>query len=292
MKLRKFQPKELEIMLIVSKEKSILPYIEKYNLFDVDGNIDLRAILIEAGFERLNYSCRIKHHIKKLGLKDRYKIIERGRFKDYVFDQNDSIKILESMIKTKLSYEHGINDVDEQVVFSHYGNGIDPAYRKWCGMLERCYSPKWHEKKPTYKNCSVSDEWLFFSKFKKWFDENNINGYVLDKDILNKNNKVYSKETCVFVPEYINSLLIKKDAVRGKYPIGVTKNHNRFYSYFSVRNVRKDLGSFSTPEDAFAAYKKGKEEYIKKVAKEYYSRKEICKRTYNALCSYKVEITD
>lgn len=292
MKLKKFESKELELMLIVSKEESVLSYIEKYNLYDIDGYIDIRAILIETGFARLNYSGRVKHHIKKLGLQDRFKIIERGSFKDYIFNQDDSIKLLESMIRTKLSYDHGINDLDEQVVFSHKGKGIDPAYRKWCGMLERCYSAKWHEKKPTYKDCSVSDEWLFFSNFKKWFDENNIKGYVLDKDILQKNNKVYSKETCVFVPEYINSLFIKKDAVRGKYPIGVTKSYKRFSACFSIKNKRKELGTFPTPEVAFSAYKKGKEGYIKDVAKEYYGRNEICKKTYQALCSYVVEITD
>ena len=48
--------------------------------------------------------------------------------------------------------------------------------------------------------CSVCEEWKHFSNFKKWFDENYIEGFDIDKDILIKGNKVYSPEACSFVP--------------------------------------------------------------------------------------------
>ena len=32
------------------------------------------------------------------------------------------------------------------------------AYKTWCSMIERCYSEKYHEKFPTYKDCYVKDE--------------------------------------------------------------------------------------------------------------------------------------
>ena len=61
------------------------------------------------------------------------------------------------------------------------------------------------------------------------------------------------------------------------------------------KNTKKPthIGVFNTPEEAFLAYKTEKEKYIKEVAnyyKEKYDNFPIV--AYNALCDYKVEITD
>ena len=45
-----------------------------------------------------------------------------------------------------------------------------------------------------------------FSGFGKWFDDNNIDGYHLDKDIKVKGNKVYSPDTCLFVSHKDNNI--------------------------------------------------------------------------------------
>lgn len=166
------------------------------------------------------------------------------------------------------------------------------ANRVWRSMLSRCYSKKYQEKEPSYIDCSVCEEWLLFSNFKKWFDENYVDGYALDKDILIKGNKVYSPDTCCFVPFEINALLIKSNRKRGLYPIGVCKCENRFRAYLSVSCSRLFLGSFVTIEEAFTAYKQAKEAYIKEVAQRNYDKGEITERVYDALMRYEVEITD
>ena len=88
------------------------------------------------------------------------------------------------------------------------------SYKCWNSMLKRCYSAKYQEKYPTYKDCRVCDKWLYYSNFKKWYDTNyyEINNKTsqLDKDILIKGNKMYSPDTCVFVPQFINKLFIKR----------------------------------------------------------------------------------
>ena len=75
---------------------------------------------------------------------------------------------------------------------------------------------------PTYKGCSVSEEWLRFSNFKRWMEKQDWDGKQLDKDILFEGNKVYSAETCVFVTSVVNSFTSDSGAKRGEWLIGVS----------------------------------------------------------------------
>lgn len=175
------------------------------------------------------------------------------------------------------------------------------SYSAWKNMLQRCYSEKYKEKHPTYKDVTCCEKWLYYSNFKKWYNENyyevNEDRMSLDKDILHKGNKIYSPDTCIFVPQRINLLFIKNDKIRGSLPIGVTfdKINNKYVSLCKIlddnnRNKIKHLGYFNTPEEAFNYYKQFKEDYIKQVADEY--KDKIPKKLYEAMYSYKVEITD
>ena len=38
-------------------------------------------------------------------------------------------------------------------------------YRKWQGMLQRCFDNKYKEKYPTYKDVTCCDRWLCFANF-------------------------------------------------------------------------------------------------------------------------------
>ena len=169
------------------------------------------------------------------------------------------------------------------------------CYATWKDMQKRCYDPKYHEKRQTYKNCKVCEEWNNYQVYAKWHNENyyEVEGQAmaLDKDILNKGNKVYSPETCVFVPVSINSLFVKCDNKRGQYPIGVDKHRNKFRAKLR-KGIGKTivLGTYDTVEEAFQAYKKAKEQYIKEVAEEY--KDKIPYRLYEAMMNYEVEIDD
>lgn len=166
------------------------------------------------------------------------------------------------------------------------------SYQVWHEMLLRCYDGKTQRKHPTYSECSVCDEWLSYSNFKKWFDDNYIEGYELDKDIFIKGNKVYSPNTCCFVPKNINLLLIKRGASRGNCAIGVSKNRNYYIARLSKYGKQVHIGCFKTEQEAYLAYKKAKEETIKEVAYNSFLKKEINSKIYEALLNYKVEITD
>ena len=169
------------------------------------------------------------------------------------------------------------------------------CHKTWVEMLKRCYDSKYQKKNQTYKGCRVCENWWNFQVFAKWYYSHfyEIEGQMmnLDKDILKKGNKIYSPETCVFVPQFINKLFIKSDKVRGDLPIGVCKHGNKFKAYLSKGNGKlMYLGLYDTPNEAFLAYKKAKEEYIKEVAEKYKSQ--IPQKLYEALINYEVDIDD
>tara|TARA_R100000951_G_scaffold62227_1_gene52237 strand:+ start:15264 stop:16034 length:771 start_codon:yes stop_codon:yes gene_type:complete len=86
------------------------------------------------------------------------------------------------------------------------------CYNTWQSMLERCYDKKCQEKNPTYKGCSVVDEWHNFQNFSEWFYDNYpMDGilYHLDKDIKINGNKVYSPIACSFVTQADNNIKAK-----------------------------------------------------------------------------------
>ena len=91
------------------------------------------------------------------------------------------------------------------------------VYILWSDLLRRCYCVE--NKNITYKDCSVCDEWHNFQNFAQWYEDNyyEIEGQcmALDKDILYKGNKIYSPNTCVFVPRKINNLFTKRQNQRG-----------------------------------------------------------------------------
>jgi hypothetical protein len=172
------------------------------------------------------------------------------------------------------------------------------AYERWRAMFKRCYCKSDLERHTTYKGCIVCEEWHNFQNFADWFYKNYYEveneTMELDKDILHKDNKIYSPNTCCFVTHRINNLFTKRNKSRGELPIGVYKNRIKYVGmcniYKNNKYVSISLGTYSTPEQAFNEYKKFKEDYIKQVADEYKNR--IPKQLYDAMYKYEVKFTD
>ena len=174
------------------------------------------------------------------------------------------------------------------------------TYQTWIKMIQRCYSDIKNIRNRTYEDCHISKNFLNFSEFKGWcnsqigfysFDEKG-KGFQLDKDILFKGNKIYSEDTCCFIPQEINTLLLTSKRIRGDNPIGVFY-HNRDKKYVAkckVNNKTVHLGYHLTATEAFFAYKEFKESYIKEVANKW--KDQIDPRVYEALTSWEVSIND
>ena len=159
-------------------------------------------------------------------------------------------------------YGVALNDADYIVTPTINNVQVEcPFYRRWRSMITRCYSAKYQKRQPTYKGCTVCDEWLTFSNFKSWMETQDWEGKCLDKDLLVYQNKVYSPETCCFVNKEINNFITLHSNKRGDFPLGVYYNSNKNKIVGQCANgdgISEYLGYYETPEEAHKAWQKAK----------------------------------
>ena len=143
----------------------------------------------------------------------------------------------------------------------------------WEGMMVRSYSSAYLKNQPTYKNVTVCEEWHSYANFQKWFNENYINNFHLDKDLLQigVENKVYSPSTCLFLPRKINNFIINKNTNNTSGFRGINSSkYNTWRAECSdfTTGKNKYLGAFKNIDDAVSCYINYKKQQIQK-AKEY-----------------------
>ena len=205
--------------------------------------------------------------------------------------------------KIKCPYErrhYGVGYLGEGKYKTKENGKFTDEYDIWHHMIQRCYDPKYQEKEPTYKGCAVENYFLNFQNMGEWINENyyEIHGekMCLDKDILCKGNKIYSRNTCVFVPQRINNLFTKCDNSRGKNPIGVHPNSSGNYQVHCNNGYGKQisLGTYNSKEEAFQVYKQYKESLIKETIDSYEGKipEPHYSRLREAMYNYKVEMDD
>lgn len=174
------------------------------------------------------------------------------------------------------------------------------SYHIWKGLLRRLFNPTTHITHPRYADVLLDPDWIYFSRFKEWWDANSPyrqNGWQLDKDLLSRHygysEKIYSPQTCCFLPREINAVLVvQKKRLATDVPIGVqhekSGNFNARMHTPSGNKIR--IGTYHSSEDAFQAYKKAKESYVKTLAEKY--KEYLDPRAYEALMAYEVRIDD
>lgn len=158
----------------------------------------------------------------------------------------------------------GTNDADYSITNC-------PYYSVWTGVLYRCFNSKFHAKRPSYQLCTLEEGWKIFSTFRTWMVQQDWEGKELDKDLLVQGNKHYGPDTCVFVSSALNNLLTLRKASQGPYPIGVSVmvckgKYTYFVASCSFYGKQTRLGYFKTVDEAAAAYKEAKLNYIKELA--------------------------
>lgn len=163
----------------------------------------------------------------------------------------------------------GINDADYQVRDSKAGT-LCPFYKVWHSMLRRCYSTYTHDIQGAYIECEVCEEWKRFSNFRAWMLEQQWNNKQLDKDFLGES-KVYSPETCVFLPQKLNNLIIRRGKGRQEHLRGVVliPETGKYRARVNLGKLRKHLGMFDDEREAHKAYLEAKLEIVKNYLQEF-----------------------
>jgi len=178
---------------------------------------------------------------------------------------------MKTIKRNKLVCGVGVNDSDYltyNIVNGKYVMCL--FYQTWKCMLSRCYSEKCQKNKYlTYIGCSVCDEWLTFSNFKKWMGSKDFKGKQIDKDLKVAGNKIYSPNTCMFVTCAINQLLTNHGAKRGLYPQGVDLPNTsvKYRAQIRFKGKSKHLGLYTTIKEAELAYLTAKHKIVKQAAK-------------------------
>ena len=146
------------------------------------------------------------------------------------------------------------------------------TYMTWYDMLKRCYSKSWRKNRPTYKECTVHPDWHDFQNFAEWYELNEFSklGYELDKDLLEKGNKLYSESTVCFIPKVINSAL-RSESRDPKRLIGAhkVKGCKSYAAYFYSDGKNHYLGSFDDELSAHIAWVSARKERLGQLAVEW-----------------------
>jgi hypothetical protein len=157
-----------------------------------------------------------------------------------------------------------INDADYNVsITTESGKIVCPAYSAWRGIILRVFNKSYHEKYPTYNNVSICNEWLKFSKFREWWILNYKPDCTLDKDILSYGKgKEYSPSNCIFIPNWLNTFIVLRDARRGESKLGCYYNKamGKFMAQCRNPKTKKQeyLGLFDNDTEANLAWLKKK----------------------------------
>ena len=139
----------------------------------------------------------------------------------------------------------------------------------WNNMTNRCRENSAQRKNNT-SYIQVENHFESFDLFTDWCQEEygylnkNPHGtfWSLDKDILVPGNRIYSPDTCMFIPLTANNVLLGSDKTRGGSAIGVREhiqgNCVKWMASCRQRDGSSYLGVFFTEAEAHAAWQKSK----------------------------------
>lgn len=164
------------------------------------------------------------------------------------------------------------------------------AYRTYKNMVDRTRTgSKTQAKNPTYRDCQ--NGFGGFQAFADWATKQvgyGTPGFQLDKDLLVPGNKVYSVETCCFLPAQIN-MALQRDKLdkKSEYPVGISRNgKNGLKARIKMDGKQVFLASTAsdTPENqAFLStiYERAKQTYLHQLAERF--KDQLDPRAYQAL---------
>lgn len=147
----------------------------------------------------------------------------------------------------------------------------------WSNLNTRCYGIT-----PNNQSYSlISNGFPDYNTFVTWCQsqygymkqEESGRFWELDKDIKYHNNKVYSEDSCIFVPHEVNSLFCATDKSRGMLPLGVSEHKRAYDTAYRMRccmnKSTKEDKVYETVQDAHQAWQLAKITRLEEVASKY-----------------------
>lgn len=247
---------------------------------------------------------RIRKPIDRVG--ETYINTDGNRFEitEFLNAKNCTIKFEDGTILKNIQYGHILrgnvkNPFHKSVMGEGYigiGKYKSSGYihKRWNLMLTRAYGTIYHSRFPTYKDVEVCEEWKCLQNFGAWYEENfkshMDNSWELDKDIKVAGNKIYSPETCAFVPSELNSFFVKRARSKKGLPLGVSKRGNKYYARSTAEGENIQKTGFTTIEEAFQVVKCIKEKEASRLANKY--KEKVDQGVYTRLSNFKLYIND
>ena len=156
----------------------------------------------------------------------------------------------------------GINDAGLE-------DSTDKRYVLWTSIIRRSYSEVYHKSKPSYKDVRVSEDWRRLSNFIKDieklpnFDLAVSENWELDKDLLGGDQKLYSNNTCCFLPRELNTLFTSESKKGLKKGVFYNKRLGKFTASINRGGkVRSHIGVYKTEKEAHFNYCKEKQKHL------------------------------
>jgi len=222
---------------------------------------------------------------KLLGNTFQSKYGEKFKVIDYVDNENVTLEYEDGTVVTSRSVnirQGNPPNPNRRVIYGqgYHGVGVYPisnnggkslAYVKWHGMLSRVYDGNNDKTKlatACYDGVCVSEYWHNFQNFAEWFYREHgkytcKDVLCLDKDLLGKGTKVYSKDTCCFLPYCLNI------AIQVGYSVHYDARRRTFRPRVSMKGVTPYLGDFKHEDEAREAYFNAKNKHISSLAESY-----------------------
>lgn len=227
-----------------------------FEIINIEGCKKVTARFIQTGFEIVKQKAHLK----------------RGMVKDPYY-----------------SIRYGIGFLGEVQYNSGSSKKKDFAYQCWSNMLSRCYDD---ESYCFYRyggaGVTVCNSWHNYQNFAEWYYTHHKEGFEIDKDLTVPKCKVYSPETCSFVPKDINVLLVSSNAARGDCPVGVCNIRGKYVVFMHDGDGQVYFGRYEDQNDAFQEYKKQKTNRIRRLAQKHYYAGDIHTTVYENLMKWEV----
>lgn len=168
------------------------------------------------------------------------------------------------------------------------------AFSVWSKINSRCLQGGHYQTKSA-SVCGATNAFKSFDFFAEWCSDQP--GYLckdapgrywsLDKDILGDGDKIYSENSCCFIPQYLNKITGTSSAIRGEYPLGVSKVEytGKFMSYCKTtgNGKREILGYFTEPMIAHHAWQEAKIRALRFAISRYIQEPEVNLRVIDSI---------